>query len=47
MLGFVILLYAAVVIGAAAVAGVWDRRGHKLPGPLWLCEEALVCYFPK
>ena len=26
--------YAAVVIGAAAVAGVWDRRGHTLPGPL-------------
>jgi membrane protein len=23
--------YAAVVIGAAAVAGVWDRRGHPLP----------------
>ena len=26
--------YAAVVIGAATVAGVWDRRGHSLPGPL-------------
>jgi len=23
--------YAAVVIGAAAVAGVWDRRGHPVP----------------